>query len=99
MSGKFKPLHGKLLSIRTAKIKFAIKMAIGLAIAIIGIVAALYVGIWVMLIGGIAEIINTLQHSPINGREVAIGICRVIFCEMAGLIAYVGIVIGSLLDR
>ena len=64
-------------------------------IMITSIVLGLYVGIWVMLAGGIMQIINGIN--PLNGLDIAIGICRIVFCEIAGLIPAVGFFIAGLL--
>lgn len=68
------------------------KKVIGILIAIIGIILGIYVGIWLMLAGGITQIVNSIN--PINGLGIALGILRIIFCEVGGFIAWLGIVIG-----
>lgn len=68
------------------------KKIIGILIAIIGIALGIYVGVWLMFIGGITQIISSIN--PVNGLGIALGIARIIFCEVGGLIACLGIVIG-----
>ena len=46
-----------------------------------------------MFVGGIVQIVNSIN--PINGLGIALGIARIVFCEVGGLIAWLGIVIGS----
>lgn len=46
-----------------------------------------------MFVGGITQIINSIN--PVNGLGIALGIAKIIFCEIGGLIAWLGIVIGS----
>ncbi len=66
-------------------------------VLIIGSIAlGLYVGIWLMLIGGIVQIVNGIN--PLNGLDIALGICRVLFCELAYFIPLVGISIAAVLD-
>ena len=60
------------------------------------IILGLYVGIWLMLAGGIIQIINSIN--PLDGTGIAIGIIRVLFCEIAGLIPIAGISIAGILD-
>lgn len=60
------------------------------------IILGLYVGIWLMFAGGIIQIINALN--PLNGIQIAIGICRIIFCEIAGLIPVAGFFIAGILE-
>lgn len=69
------------------------KKIIGILIAIAGIVLGIYVGIWLMFAGGIIQIVNSIN--PINGLGIALGILRIIFCEVGGFIAWLGIAIGS----
>lgn len=69
------------------------KKIIGILIAIAGIILGIYVGIWLMLVGGIMQIVNSIN--PINGLGIALGILRIIFCEVGGFIAWLGIAIGS----
>ena len=66
---------------------------LGIIIAIIGIALGIYVGFWLMFVGGITQIINSIN--PVNGLGIALGIAKIIFCEIGGLIAWLGIVIGS----
>ncbi len=69
------------------------KKIIGILIAIVGIALGIYVGVWLMLAGGITQIVNSIN--PVNGLGIALGILRMIFCEVGGFIAWLGIVIGS----
>ena len=69
------------------------KKIIGILITIIGIILGIYVGIWLMLAGGITQIVNSIN--PVNGLGIAFGIVRIVFCEIGALIAWLGVVIGS----
>ena len=64
------------------------KKIIGILIAIAGIALGIYVG-------GIVQIVNSIN--PVNGLGIALGIARIIFCEVGGLIAWLGIAIGSVI--
>ena len=68
------------------------KRIIGILIAIAGIALGIYVGVWLMFIGGIVQIVNSIN--PTNGLGIALGIVRIVFCEVGGLIAWLGIAIG-----
>lgn len=68
------------------------KKIIGILIAIAGIALGIYVGVWLMFIGGIVQIVNSIN--PTNGLGIALGIVRIVFCEVGGLIAWLGIAIG-----
>lgn len=69
------------------------KKIIGILIAIVGIALGIYVSVWLMLAGGITQIVNSINL--VNGLGIAFGIIRIVFCEIGGLIAWLGIVIGS----
>ena len=69
------------------------KKIIGILIAIAGIALGIYVGVWLMFVGGIIQIFNSIN--PVNGLGIALGITRIVFCEVGGLIARLGIAIGS----
>ena len=66
-------------------------------IIIASIILGLYVGIWVMFAGGIIQIINGIN--PLNAIEITIGICKVLFCEIAGLIPIAGLLIAGALEE
>lgn len=69
------------------------KKFIGIIIAILGIALGIYVEFWLMFVGGISQIINSIN--PVDGFGIAIGIARIVFCEIGGFIAWLGIAIGS----
>lgn len=71
------------------------KKIIGILIAITGIILGIYVGIWLMLAGGITQIVNSIN--PLNGLGITLGILRIIFCEVGVPIAWLGIAIGSVI--
>ena len=69
------------------------KKIIGIIMAILGIAGGIYVGFWLMFVGGISQIINSIN--PVDGLGIAIGIAKIVFCEIGGFIAWLGIAIGS----
>ncbi len=69
------------------------KKIIGILIVIVGIALGIYVGAWLMFIGGITQIVNSIN--PVNGLGIALGIARIVFCEIGGFIAWLGVAIGS----
>lgn len=71
------------------------KKVLGILIAIIGVALGIYVGFWLMFVGGISQIINSIN--PVNGLGIAIGIAKIVFCEIGGLVACLGIAIGSVI--
>lgn len=68
---------------------------VGMLIIILGILISIYLGVYLMLYGGICQIINNIN--PINAKEIAIGIIKIIFCEFGILPLYFGVIIGTTL--
>lgn len=69
----------------------------GIMMVLAGVLGGLYLGIWVMLIGGIAQAVNGIIADPIDGIAIGVGIAKFIFCELGvALPMLVGIPIGSL---
>jgi hypothetical protein len=65
--------------------------AIGASIALGG----LYVGIWLMLVGGIVDVIDQVKAPVTDSTAVAIGILKFVFCEVPIIIGvYAGAIIG-----
>lgn len=70
------------------------RLVVGIIIAIIGIVLGLYVGIYVLLAGGIMQLLNAMKNDfEVTG--MLIGIIKILFCELGGVIAWIGIIVGT----
>lgn len=67
------------------------KKIIATLIFISSILLGIYLGVWVMFVGGIVQIVNSIN--PLDGWGIAWGICRIVFCEFAGIIPWLGTVI------
>lgn len=66
-------------------------------IAVVGIAFAVYVGLWIMFVGGISQIIDAVQEDPIEGGEVAWGIARVVFASAAtAFVMWVSLAVAAL---
>ena len=59
------------------------KSIIGVILVIIGILVGLYVGGWLMLVGGIIQIVNSIKDGVIAGG-IGIGVARVVFSSFFG---------------
>ena len=65
------------------------KNIISFIILILFIILAFYLGLWVMLIGGIVQIANSIN--PIDTLGISLGIFRIIFSSFVGtMIAKIG---------
>lgn len=73
------------------------KRLLQILIIIASIALGLYVGIWTMFVGGIIQIVNGIN--PLNGLEIATGICRIVFCEVATLIPMLGFLIAGIMEK
>lgn len=62
------------------------KTLIGLLLVLGGVALGLYVGLWLMLVGGIVEIVRSIQADHLDGLRLALGIVRVIFANAVGVI-------------
>lgn len=62
------------------------KKVAGVLLILAGIAFGLYVGVWLMFVGGIVQIIDTLK-AGIEGKEIALGIVRIVFAGGAGGVA------------
>lgn len=67
------------------------KKLIGVLLIVMGITLGLYLGIWVMFVGGIAGIIdvvaNAINGQGISGMEVAINVAKIMFAGFVGYLS------------
>lgn len=68
------------------------KKVLGIIIMILSWILAGYIGIWLLLAGGIIQIVNSLN--PVSAVGIAIGIIKILFCSIGSLIGYLGTIIG-----
>ena len=62
-------------------------------IIVVTVGLGIYVGLWLMFIGGIVDIVNAIN--PLNGLQIALGICKIVFCEVGALFPMIGILIAG----
>lgn len=72
------------------------KLALGILLVIAGIAFGAYVGIWLCLIGGIVQIIDSAKLTPVDALGVALGIARVLCTGLAGTLTAVVAVLPGL---
>ena len=74
------------------------KAACGLLLVLAGIAFGVWAGLWWAFVGGIIQIIDALQASPVVGADIALGIVRVVFAGfIGGITAFVAIIPGAAL--
>lgn len=76
------------------------RKVIAALLVLAGIAAGLYVGGYLMFIGGITQIVDAVQEEPIEGSEIAWGIVRIVFASLVGVVTFlvptfVGALIGE----
>lgn len=64
------------------------KTILGLALVVLGIVGGLYVGVYVMLVGGIIQLISSITPIII-ASGIAIGIARVLLASFVGWLIFI----------
>lgn len=68
------------------------KSIIGIIIIVIGIALGLYLGGYLMLYGGIMDVVNNLD--PLQIKYVVLGAFKIIFCSVGFTPCWFGPVIG-----
>lgn len=63
------------------------KTLLGLLLIGIGIALGLYVGVWLMFVGGIVQIIEQIRAEHLEAMTVAIGIAKVMFAGLGGYLS------------
>lgn len=72
------------------------RVFIGILLILAGVVAGVYVGLWLMFIGGIVQIVDAVQASPVSGMDIGVGIVRIVFAGFTGTVsAFVLILPGA----
>jgi hypothetical protein len=64
------------------------KIIIGLILILIGAAVGIYLGFWVMFIGGIVQIINACQNHPVLASGIAVGALRILFATIIGFASF-----------
>lgn len=63
--------------------------ALGILLMVAGLALGLYVGVWLMFIGGIVQIIEAIKASPVEALDIAIGAARVLGAGVVGMLTAV----------
>lgn len=68
----------------------------GFVMIAVGILLGLYVGGWVLFVGGIVQVIEAIKATPVEALDIAVGILRVVAAMAVGtLIAAAGVFFGA----
>ncbi len=61
-----------------------IKQCLGGAIVGLGILAGLFMGVWIMLVGGIVQIAEAIKSDPVSAGNLFVGVVRFAFSGIVG---------------
>ena len=64
------------------------KILLGLFLILAGVALGIYVGFWVLLVGGIVTIVNAAKANPIGVSGIAWGALKIIFASAAGGLSF-----------
>lgn len=74
------------------------KCILGSLLIITGIISGLYVGIYVMFVGGIIQVINAIRATSLIPMDFAVGLAKIIFCSLVGYITvFIPVTIGVII--
>ena len=75
------------------------KKIISIGIVILGIVLGLYLGLWVMFVGGILGIAQAVDTGTITAMIVAWNLIKIVLASFVGyIIIFVSIILGRLIE-
>lgn len=60
----------------------------GFALTVVGILLGLYLGIWVLFIGGIVSVIEAVKANPVDAYRLVWGIVKVILAAPMGWLVF-----------
>lgn len=69
------------------------KVLIGVLLILAGIVIGLWLGVWVLFIGGIIDIINQIKSPEFNGMVIAWGIVKIMIASGVGTLSAMVLII------
>jgi hypothetical protein len=66
---------------RTRKI---VKRVAGVALIAAGIILGLWLGVWVLFIGGIVAVVEGIRATPVDAMRIATGVLRILVASPVG---------------
>ncbi len=55
---------------------------------IVGVLLALYLGVWVMFVGGIIQLVEAIKTTPVEAFGIAIGAVRILGASFVGYFTF-----------
>lgn len=65
------------------------KIVAGIALIVLGAVAALYIGVWLMLAGGVVDVVQSLKADNLPEWELALGVVKILLASPVGWFCFV----------
>lgn len=70
----------------------------GVLLIMLGVVLGLYVGVWILFVGGILDLVDVvnllIDDSGLDGMLVVWGVLKMMFAGFVAICAYVGVIPG-----
>jgi hypothetical protein len=60
---------------------------LGVIIMMLGLAFGIYAGFWWAFIGGIIDVVNAVQATPVSGMGIAFGVAKVVFAWAIGVVS------------
>ena len=74
------------------------KKVLGVLMILLGVGLGLYIGVWVMFVGGIAGMVEIIQSNNFESMEIAKNVAKVVFAgAVGGIVAQLLIIPGYVL--
>ena len=68
-------------------------------VALIGVVLGVYIGVWLLFIGGIVDIIEAIKAVPVDSFKFAFGIVKFLFAPIGWLIIFLSVGVAREIDK
>jgi hypothetical protein len=72
------------------------KIVMGLLMVISGIILGVYVGVWIMLIGGIVQVIEQVRSEHLDAVRVGFGIVQILLAGLTGILSAMFLIIPGM---
>lgn len=72
------------------------KSIFGVLMILAGILTALYVGVWVMFIGGIVALIESVRAEELIALDVALSVARIFFAGLVGWLSGLPLIVPGM---
>jgi len=62
-----------------------LKLIFGLILLVGGVVLGIWLGVYVMFIGGLTQFINAIKSTPVPASELAFSVAKMLFAGVVGI--------------